>query len=132
MYSDEETEPLLRAVGGGDATADVDETTRVAPEYLAMPVSFLASCAMAVTAASTVYANAHMVYKDATQCANREKPDYAPAVAVATTLIANIFELLAVDMYQQLSTSTELIVWVGLRAGSVLILAAGGEPLTRG
>ncbi|PSN67017.1 MFS general substrate transporter [Corynespora cassiicola Philippines] len=92
--------------------------------YKAMPISFLASCAMAATAASTVYAYAHILCKDASQCASSEKAAYASAVAAATT-IANVCGLLAVSVYERLPTQTGLAVWVGLRAGSVVVLGAG-------
>ncbi|CZT23690.1 uncharacterized protein RCC_09404 [Ramularia collo-cygni] len=92
--------------------------------YLALPTSFLASFAIAVTAASTVYAYAHIVCEDATHCSDSEKAAYTSAVALATTL-ANLFSLTAMGIYERLPTRGALTLWMILRGGSVVVLTAG-------
>jgi hypothetical protein len=131
MALDSETDQLIRPESDEVDAANDNDTRPWTPKktpagYKAMPVSFLASCAIAATAASTVYAYAHILCKDASQCADAEKTAYASAVAVATTL-ANVCGLLAVGIYERLSTQQGLAVWIGLRAGSVVVLGAGGK-----
>jgi len=133
MALDSETDALIRPDSREVEAAD-DNAPLWAPKgtpagYKAMPVSFFASCAMAATAASTVYAYAHILCKDASQCADGEKAAYASAVAVATTL-ANVCGLMAVGIYERLPTRAGLAVWIGLRAGSVVVLGAGGKAAT--
>ncbi|KAK7530970.1 uncharacterized protein J3D65DRAFT_143793 [Phyllosticta citribraziliensis] len=124
--ADEERNPLLRGEGEEEVDPGIKTKTAEIPAgYKAMPVSFLASCAMAATAASTVYAYAHILCHDASRCADKEKAAYASAVALATT-IANVCGLVAVGIYQRLPTRGALALWVGLRAGSVVVLSAGG------
>ncbi|KAK8170275.1 major facilitator superfamily domain-containing protein [Phyllosticta citribraziliensis] len=123
--ADEERNPLLRGEGEEEVDPGIKTKTAEIPAgYKAMPVSFLASCAMAATAASTVYAYAHILCHDASRCADKEKAAYASAVALATT-IANVCGLVAVGIYQRLPTRGALALWVGLRAGSVVVLSAG-------
>ncbi|KNG46901.1 amp-dependent synthetase ligase [Stemphylium lycopersici] len=128
MAIDSETDALIRPdsheVGAADDDAHLWTPKRRPAGYKAMPVSFFASCAMAATAASTVYAYAHIVCKEASQCADGGKAAYASAVAVATTL-ANVCGLMAVGIYERLPTRAGLAVWIGLRAGSVVVLGAG-------
>ncbi|KAK8154309.1 major facilitator superfamily domain-containing protein [Phyllosticta citrichinensis] len=123
--ADDERNPLLRGEGEEETDPGVKAKTAEIPAgYKAMPVSFLASCAMAATAASAVYAYAHILCQDASRCADKEKAAYASAVAAATT-IANVCGLVAVGIYQRLPTRGALALWVGLRAGSVVVLSAG-------
>ncbi|OJD31017.1 uncharacterized protein BKCO1_5300027 [Diplodia corticola] len=120
MAHDEESRPLLR----GDGEQAKPKAGGVAAGYKAMPISFLASCAMAATAASTVYAYAHILCRDASRCEDAEKATYASAVAAATT-VANVCGLVAVGIYERMPTRAGLGLWVGLRAASVVVLAAG-------
>ncbi|KAK7516262.1 major facilitator superfamily domain-containing protein [Phyllosticta citriasiana] len=123
--AEDERNPLLQGEGEeADEPCIKPKKDGIPVGYKAMPVSFLASCAMAATAASTVYAYAHILCRDATQCADKEKAAYASAVAAATT-IANVCGLVAVGIYERLPTRGALALWVGLRAGSVVVLSAG-------
>jgi hypothetical protein len=129
MTNDLETDRLISTEGGqGEETEPqlVCNKKGMAAGYKAMPVSFLASFAMAATAASTVYAYAHILCEDGSQCGDSEKAIYASAVAAAST-IANVCGLMAVSVYERLPTQMGLVVWVGLRAGSVVMLGVGGE-----
>lgn len=127
-----ETDVLIRPNRVNEVEAAEDEAPPWPPPkgrpagYKAVPVSFLASCAIAATAASTVYAYAHILCQDASQCGDEERAAYASAVAVATT-IANVCGLVAVGVYSRLPTHTGLGLWIGLRAGSVVVLGAGGQ-----
>jgi hypothetical protein len=93
-----------------------------------IPFALLASLAIAVTSATTVFAYASLICRDPTHCQNAESSDYAAAVAVATFL-ANLAGTFALGPLGRLITKYRLgalWVWIICRASSVAVLALGG------
>ena len=94
-----------------------------------LPVPLLAALAMAATAATTIYAYADLMCKDATRCKDTERNSYARTVAVAMT-IANICPLLTLGTMAKISKRSQkvgLVAWIVCRSMSVAVLALGGE-----
>jgi hypothetical protein len=102
----------------GDKTA-----TRV------LPLSLLASLAMAITSATTIFAYAELICDDPAHCRESESNAYAAAVATAVC-ISNICGTLTLGPLERLVKKNQkagLMIWLLFRASSVAVLAVGGE-----
>ena len=123
----EETTSLLHRHTHGneqiiESSADVSAAVKV------LPFALLASLAIAVTSATTIYAYASLICHDPTHCQSAESNEYATAVAVAV-FFANIAGTFALGPLGQLVTKYRagaMWVWIICRASSVAVLALGG------
>jgi hypothetical protein len=123
----EETTSLLnRHEGAHGETPDGVVNASTAAKVI--PFALLASLAIAVTSATTVFAYASLICRDPAHCQGAESSDYAAAVAVAVFL-ANIAGTFALGPLGQLVTRHQagaMWVWIIFRAASVVVLALGG------
>ena len=100
-------------------------------EYRVLPISFLAACAIATTAASTITAYSKILCSDPSDCKRLKESRDATVIAISA-IIANSCALLVLGPYERLSRlgpKTGLWVWLGLRGGSVVTLAVGGNAI---
>ena len=105
-----------------------DDSVNVSAATKVIPFALLASLAIAVTSATTVFAYASLICRDPDHCRDAESSDYAAAVAVAVFL-ANVAGTFALGPLGQLVTryrERAMWVWIICRAASVAVLALGG------
>ncbi|GFF53788.1 hypothetical protein IFM51744_08194 [Aspergillus udagawae] len=99
----------------------------VSDESKAVPVSFLASSALHMTAASSVWAVASLFCEDADHCQGEETRRYAASVATATAL-ANAAGLLTLGYMKRVvhwDVRVGLVIWLLCRAVGALGVVVG-------
>ena len=92
-----------------------------------LPLAFLASIAMAATAATSFFTYASLLCKRPTMCEHEEENKYAGAVAIAS-FVANVCGLLILRPLEKLSRHNHkggIAVWFGVRSMSVVMLLIG-------
>ncbi|GFF28675.1 hypothetical protein IFM61606_10208 [Aspergillus udagawae] len=101
----------------------------VSDESKAVPVSFLASSALHMTAASSVWAVASLFCEDADHCQGEETRRYAASVATATAL-ANAAGLLTLGYMKRVvhwDVRVGLVIWLLCRAVGALGVVVGAS-----
>ncbi|GIK07510.1 hypothetical protein Aspvir_003176 [Aspergillus viridinutans] len=101
----------------------------VSDESKAVPVSFLASSALHMTAASSVWAVASLFCEDPDHCQGEETRRYAASVATATAL-ANAAGLLTLGYMKRVvhwDVRAGLVIWLLCRAVGVLGIVVGAS-----
>lgn len=125
-------EPQVESPGDSCPTASRDlPSLRSAASFRLLPVALLAALGIAATAATSVYAVATLLCRDATRCTAAESEAYAGAVALATGA-ANACGVLVLGPLERLSRrdlKLGLGAWVACRAMGVVTLSVGGVSL---
>lgn len=98
------------------------------PAGRAVPIAFLVSLGIHMTATSVVWAFAYLSCADPNNCQPDESRTYAGSVAAATTL-ANTVGLLSLGYTKQVvqwNVRVSLVLWISCRALGVLGVFGGG------
>lgn len=111
----------------GTGTETATKQADVVSGYV-LPLAFLASLAMASTAATTLFAYAALLCKDSRHCKENETSHYAGFTAGATS-ISNIVGMAALGYLQKIAANGKagLMLWLTCRSMSVAMLLVGGK-----
>jgi hypothetical protein len=116
-----ESQPLLHETASRDRL-------RIAPKRV-LPVPLFAALAMASSSATAYFAYATLLCKTPTQCQKDEVRRYTGLVAAATSA-ANLLGVATLGALQALLTRHQqfgLLLWLGIRSMSTVMLLSGGE-----